>query len=215
MSRLVIKDISRRARVLVAVLVIISVVFLWSRVFSTKAQEVVLKAPPPGTLSGIQNSNAPWPANADRLSERLQAIGLPKLKTIGAALHIHPHVDVFIDGTPVEVAPYIGIDMKNNIIAAVHTYDTSGVLHIQPEKVRTFTLGQFFDIWGVDFTGKRIGSYQTDSNKTLKVFLDGTLYSGDPRSPVLKEYEEIVVAYGTQQELPSPIPSKYDLPAGY
>lgn len=215
MSRLVAKDASRWAGTLFAVLVIISIVLLWSRVFSTKAPEVVPKAPPPGRLSGIQNSDAPWSADTDHLSERLHAMGLPEPKTIGTALHIHPHVDIYIDGRPVEVPPYIGINMKDNLIAAIHTYDTSGILHIQPEEVRTFTLGQFFDIWGVDFTEKRIGSYQTDNDKIIKVFLNGKLYSGDPREPVLKQYEEVVVAYGTQQELPNPILSKYTFPTDY
>ncbi|MEO6761158.1 MAG: hypothetical protein ABI220_02140 [Candidatus Saccharimonadales bacterium] len=215
MSELAVKNASRWAGTLAAVLVVIAVVLLWGHVFSNKAPEVVAKSPAPGTLSDIQNSETPWSADTDHLSERLRAMGLPELKTIGTALHIHPHVDIYIDGKPVEIPPYVGINMKDNLIAAIHTYDTSGVLHIQPERVRTFTLGQFFDIWGVDFTGKRIGAYQTDSDKTIEVFLNGKLYSGDPRGPVLKQYEEIVVAYGTTQELPSPIPSKYDFPADY
>ncbi|MEO8863078.1 MAG: hypothetical protein ABI354_02025 [Candidatus Saccharimonadales bacterium] len=196
--------------------VLIFIILLSSHAFTPKtAVQLSSKNPAPATLAGIQNSAAPWPAEVEHLSERLDAMGLPKLKNVGTALHIHPHVDIFIDGQPVTIPPGVGINMADGFIAAIHTYDTSGVLHIQPATVRTFTLGQFFDTWGVDFTSKRIGIYQTDSNKTLKVFLNGKQYPGDPQQPILKDSEEIVVAYGTEQELPNPIPSEYILPPGY
>ena len=161
------------------------------------------------SLAGIQSGNAPWLPELSRLRERLRAIGLPALTREGTALHIHQHVEIFIDGKPVEVPASIGIDRANGFISDIHTHEADAVIHIEAPKIRTFTLGQFFDVWGVVFTSQRIGGYIQQGEKMLKVFVNGKLYSGDFRQLVLESHQEIVVAYGTEKELPNPIPSKY------
>jgi len=41
------------------------------------------------------------------------------------------------------------------------------------------------------------------------------MFQGDPRTIELKDHEEIVVTFGTSEELPNPIPSSYAFPPGY
>jgi hypothetical protein len=43
------------------------------------------------------------------------------------------------------------------VFSPIHTHDTSGIVHIESPTVRPFTLGQFFDVWGVRFTSDCIG----------------------------------------------------------
>ncbi len=169
----------------------------------------------PGSLRGIQASGAPWPVESTRLRERLDQIGLPALAQEGTALHIHQHLDIFIDGKPIAIPAGVGVNAVAGFISDIHTHDASGIIHVESPVQETFTLGQFFDIWGVAFTAQRIGGYQNQGSRSLKVFANGSLYSGDPRQLALASYQEIIIAYGTDQELPNPIPSTYNFPVGY
>ena len=77
-----------------------------------------------------------------------------------------------------------------------------------------YTLGQLFDIWGVAFTQKCVAGYCADDTNALKVYVNGEMYTDDPRYLVLKDHQEIAVIYGTEAEMPATIPSSYTFPAG-
>lgn len=114
----------------------------------------------PNDLPGMRTGNAPWPVETDHLEERLSAIRLPALTQEGGALHIHQHLDIFIDGQSVPVPDNIGIDARQNFISPIHTHDEhDAVIHVESKTVQTFTLGQFFDIWGVKLTDQCVGGY--------------------------------------------------------
>ncbi|MDE1875109.1 MAG: hypothetical protein KGI79_01370 [Patescibacteria group bacterium] len=166
------------------------------------------------SLSSVSTSTAPWPADVSHLRERLAALGLPALSQEGTALHIHQHIDIFIDGKSMPVPAGVGIDESAGFISDVHVHDDTGIIHVESPTIETFTLGQFFDIWGVRFTAQAIGGYETGNGRSLKVFVNGVPYGGDPRQIALAPHQEIVVAYGTDRELPNPIPSSYQFPVG-
>jgi len=46
------------------------------------------------------------------------------------------------------------------------------------------------------------------------VYVDGKLETGNTTTLELFAHEEIVVTYGTEAELPDPIPSSYTFPPG-
>jgi hypothetical protein len=119
------------------------------------------------------------------------------------------HLDIFVDGNPVTVPQHIGIAGDKSFLAELHTHHATGVIHFESPTQANFTLGQFFDVWGVYFTKSCIGSLCNSGDKTLRVFANGKPVSGDPTKLDFKEHREIVVAYGTRKELPSPIPSAY------
>jgi len=164
----------------------------------------------PGELRGP----VPWPSNTAALRARLQALRLPALAREGTALHIHAHLDVYVDGRRELVPAGIGIATAGTFISPLHTHDDSGVIHVESPQVRAFTLGQFFGVWGVRLTPRCLAGYCSSTGKRVWVFVDGRRISDDPRLIVLAEHEEIVVAYGTRGELPRPIPSGYDFAAG-
>ena len=169
----------------------------------------------PDSLPGIQITDAPWSTALDSLKARLTAINLPALATEGTILHIHKHIDIFVHGKSVAVPADIGVNDAAGFISPIHTHDDTAIIHVESPVVQTFTLGQFFDIWGVRLTENCIGGYCTNGKDKLKVFANGSLYSGDPRQLKLESGEEIVVTYGTDEELPKPVPSSYNFPAGY
>jgi hypothetical protein len=164
----------------------------------------------PGPLAGL----APWGANTADLAERLEAIGVPPLSpTEGTAVHIHQHLDLYVDGRKVLVPAGIGIDPAVGY-APLHTHDPSGVIHVESPTVRTYTLGAFFAVWGVRFTPGCLGGYCTGGGRQLRVFVDGRAYRGDPTTLALAAHQELVVAFGTAAQLPSPIPSTHQFPPG-
>ena len=165
-------------------------------------------------LPGLQTGNSPWIAEITNLRARLDALGLPALAQEGTVLHIHQHLDITIHGQVAAVPAMIGINEKEGFISPIHVHDTTGVIHVESPTVQTFTLGQFFDIWGVKFTSECIGGYCADASNSLRIYVNGQLYQGDPRGIQLAAHQEIYVAYGTTAELPPIIPSKYVFPAG-
>ncbi len=157
------------------------------------------------TLPGILTGTQPWPNNTTDLAARLNKMSLP---AAGSVLHIHAHLDLYVNGTAVQVPADIGIG--DNAESSVHTHDVSGVIHMEAASQATFTLGEFFDVWGVRLTSTCLGGYCNTGDQTLRLFVNGKPYTGDPRALVLNEHDEVVVAYGTQAQLPSPIPAKFD-----
>lgn len=169
----------------------------------------------PLTLPGISTSTAPWAPEFDNLKARLAADSLPQLTMEGEVLHIHQHLDLYIDGQPIQVPADIGINESAGWLSPIHVHDTTGIIHVESPYVATFTLGEFFDVWGVRFTTQCIGSYCTNESKNLRVYVNGELYQGDPREIPLASHQEIVIAYGTAAELPATIPTSFPFPAGY
>lgn len=166
-------------------------------------------------LPGVLKTSPPWSANTGKLQQRLRAIGLPALTQEGQVTHIHQHLDIFVDGKPVKVADDIGIDPQGGFISPLHTHlQTEGVLHVESPTQERFSLGQFFAVWGVRLDAKCIGGDCAGGAKTLRAWVDGTAVAGDPTRIVLAEHQEIVLAYGTPDQVPDPIPSSYAFPAG-
>lgn len=165
-------------------------------------------------LPGLQSGAAPWPPEVAHLRSRLDAIGLQALTAEGEAQHTHEHLDLFVDGQAITIPADIGINQAAGFLAPIHTHDTTGIIHVESPVVRDFTLGEFFDVWGVRFDSHCIGGACDGNGRSLSVYLNGQLYPGDPGALVLAEHQEIVVAIGTPAELPNPIPAAYAFPAG-
>jgi hypothetical protein len=167
-----------------------------------------------GPLAGLQAGPAPWGANTADLAERLAAIGLPPLSPVeGTAVHIHQHLDLYVDGRRVPVPAGIGINPAVGF-APLHTHDASGVIHVESPTVRTYTLGDFFAVWGVRFTPSCLGGYCAAGGRRLRVYVDGRPDAGDPTALTLEAHQELVVAFGTAAQVPSPVPSTYRFPPG-
>ncbi len=164
-------------------------------------------------LPGMQITEAPWVPQLSHLEERLQMIGLPAMRREGTTLHTHQHLDLFIHGKTIPVPPQIGINMVSGFISPVHTHDGTGAIHIESAVVNRYTLGQFFDIWGVRLTPTCIGSYCNAGQKALQVFVNGAAVNSNPREIELVDNQEIVITYGTAKELPKPMPSAFKAPS--
>jgi len=158
-----------------------------------------------GTLPGAQNAAPPWSTGLPKLRARLKAIGLQPLGQEGQALHIHQHLDIYVGGRHVTIPANVGIGP--DFIAALHTHDTTGILHVESPTVADFTLGQFFAVWGVPLSAKTIGGVKGP----VKAWVNGKPLNSDPTRIILASHQEIVLASGAA---PKKIPSTYSFPEG-
>ena len=148
---------------------------------------------PSGRLPGELTGPAPWPANnGTQLGARLASLGLPALAQEGTALHIHAHLDVFVNGRRVVVPAGIGIDPEGRFISPLHTHDATGIVHVESPTVRSFTLGEVFGVWGVRLNRRCVGGYCAGGGRVLRVYADGRPVS-DPARLRLAAHDEIVV----------------------
>ena len=122
-------------------------------------------------------------------------------------LHIHQHLDVYVNSKKVEVPALIGIDTAGQFLTQLHTHDTTGIVHVESPTHRTFVLGEFFGEWGVKLTANCLGTYCGK----LHWYVGGKKMTGNPAQLVLAAHQEIVIAVGKP---PFPIPSSYKFPAG-
>jgi hypothetical protein len=143
-----------------------------------------------------------WGANTAGVPGRVAMMGLPP--AFGTKVHIHQHLDLFVDGKRVVVPAGIGIDPGGRFLVPLHTHDSSGVIHVESPVERGYTLGEFFGVWGVRLTRRCLGRYCAN----LRVFIDGRRIASDPRRLRLRQHQEIAIVVGT----PVPVPSSYDFP---
>ena len=174
--------------------------------------------PVPGTTITLSTAPPPWlpPAVSDAANSAayVTAAGLPfSLEMLD--VHYHAHLDINVNGKPVDVPPYVGyvLQGKKASLAPLHTHDKSGVIHIENSVPATFLLGQFFVEWGVRLSPTCVGGYCADATHDFAVYVNGKPYAGDPGQIVLTKHEEIAIEYGAKGKLPKP-PSSYVFPNG-
>jgi hypothetical protein len=168
----------------------------------------------PGLMTG-KDVSAWGPNDGPLLKPRLKAIGLPALPKEALTFHIHQRMAILVNGKFVYVPAGIGIDANLKFISELHTHDASGIIHVEAPKVQKFTLGQFFDVWGLRFSSTCLGGYCAKGDRQVMVWTNGKRVLGDPRKIVLKSHLSIVVAYGTEKSVPKPIPAHFPFPKGY
>jgi hypothetical protein len=146
---------------------------------------------------------------------RIAQAGLSVLTAEGNVDHYHAHLDLIKDGKPVTVPANIGItagpDNRANGISALHTHDTTGVLHIEsPTAGQVFTLGQLLTEWGV-LGGSGAPGTGDGPLDGWTLYVNGQKRDAGIRDLPLKAHDEIVLSYGAA---PAEVPASYDFPAG-
>lgn len=93
--------------------------------------------------------------------------------------HIHPHLQILVDDEN-EVIP-ANIGLSSGCHRSIHTHDANGVIHIEAQDNRQYTLGDFFSVW--DKKIDRFG-YKLEMN-----------LPGKPEELILKDKQEIILKY--------------------
>ena len=185
----------------VVVAVVLALV-LTSRGSSSSAPRTI----PWSQLGALQTGPPPWNNGVGDLTDRLAPLGLNQLGAEGTVIHIHQHLDLYVNGKKVTLPALIGI-YDNSYLTELHVHDNSGVIHVESPKQQDFTLGQLFGEWGVKLTANCVGRYCGN----VKWWVNGTQVTGDPAALKLRAHQEIVIAAGPP---PLVVPKSYKFPQG-
>jgi hypothetical protein len=137
----------------------------------------------------VQRSTPPpWDAPRDAVSY-IEAAGLEPQPVSTNENSRVVKLRVTVDGTPVEVPAYVGIDRVRALQAAVHTHDASGQVWLEGRGSGQITLAQFFALWGVRFDDHCLGA----ACERLVIKVDGAV-TQTPGDVVLAESDTIEIA---------------------
>jgi hypothetical protein len=79
---------------------------------------------------------------------------LPCVSGTGAAYHWHTALVITSAGSPVTIPDDIGRQPAAPCMEVLHTHNTDGLIHIEPdtpEQARVYTVADFFLVWGKPF----------------------------------------------------------------
>lgn len=171
-------------------------------VTGTPPPEVVLAETYTDLVAGTGSTQPGWPAWAGPADR--SAIGGVGCTATGT-YHQHSLVTIYKDGVRMGPPDNVGHAACSY---ELHTHDATGMVHIHTDVAKTFTLGQFFTLWGQPLTaGGAAGLagpvrfYLIESDKL-------TPYTGDPVQLELLAHREIVIISGTAP----PVLPKYRWP---
>jgi hypothetical protein len=182
-------------------------IFLITRAGSVKAPTPVDFA----ALPGLQTGPPPWDTGAAGLDDRLRPLGLPQLGTEGQVVHIHQHLDLWVNGKKVKVPAGVG-RQPGSYLTTLHTHDDTGIIHVESPVNRRFSLGEFFGVWGVRLDKSCISDLcDNTTGNGVKMWVNGKRYVGNPANLELKSHQEIALVFGKP---PAKIPQKYAFEAG-
>jgi hypothetical protein len=160
---------------------------------------------PPGP-EGVPIPAGPPLAPPRRLRRGEQIDGITCEAGEEVAFHVHAHLRIVVRGhsrrvpAGIGAAPPYGVaeTPDGRFLAAagcftwLHTHAADGIIHVESPVERTYTLGQFFDIWGQPLDRRRLGP----NRGRVTAFFDGRVYTGDPRGIPLLAHSRIELELG-------------------
>jgi hypothetical protein len=174
-----------------------------------------------GTLGpeGVPIPNAAPLAAPSAAAPQVPVDGIRCLGSEQLLFHIHAHLTIYVNGvarrlpggvgiinpqvSQTPVGAYVG---GGNCFYWLHTHAADGIIHIESPVKRTFTLGDFFDVWGQPLSGRQVGS----ATGMVTAIYDGRAFQGSPRDIPLAAHAQIQLDVGR----PLVAPVKITFPNG-
>jgi hypothetical protein len=122
----------------------------------------------------------------------------------GQRIHIHQRLLIVDHGKSVQIPPNVGQPANVRCIYWLHTHTPDGIIHIEAPKDRSFTLGDFFKVWGQPLNRSVAATAHARKGQRLKVWVDGKAYTGDPAKITLAAHQDIVIEAGPPFPKPKP-----------
>src|ERR1700738_3346681 len=122
----------------------------------------------------------------------------------GAVLHIHQHLAVRDHGKPVTVPDDVGRPIVGQCFYWLHTHTADGIIHVESPNFNTFTLGNFFDVWGQPLGKTNVAGAKPRKGEHVAVWVDGRPYTGDPRKIELTQHLDVTIDVGPPYAKPAP-----------
>lgn len=186
---------------------------------ATLGQLASAGAPGPLGPEGVPIPDAAPLAAPSAAAPQVPVDGIRCLGREQLLFHIHAHLTVYVNGiarrlpggvgivnpqiSQTPVGAYVG---GGNCFYWLHTHAADGIIHIESPVKRTFTLGDFFDVWGQPLSGRRVGS----ATGMVTAVYNGRAYQGSPRDIPLAAHAQIQLEVGR----PLVAPVKITFPNG-
>jgi hypothetical protein len=120
--------------------------------------------------------------------------------------HIHSHLTIFVRGVARQIPAAIGIAPPYQVEASprgafvagascfmwLHTHSADGIIHTESPVNRTYTLGEFFDIWGQPLDREQVGP----ARGPVTALFNGRVFTGNPREIPLLAHAQIQLEVG-------------------
>jgi hypothetical protein len=179
-------------------------------------------APTSGTLGPegvpIPNAGPLAPPRPLRVGEQIDGISCQSGEQV--AFHIHAHLTIVVRGRSRQVPAGVGIAAPReeevtsggpfvaggSCFTWLHTHAADGIVHIESPVAHTYTLGEFFDIWGQPLNRRRVGAAQG----AVTALFNGRVFTGNPRQIPLLAHSKIELEVGR----PLIAPEKIAFPPG-
>jgi hypothetical protein len=153
------------------------------------------------------------PRHSPGLNESVDGIKCQQSEQV--LFHIHAHLAIFVNGKQrlvpygIGIAPPLSGDKtaagpfvtSGSCFSWLHTHTNDGIIHIESPVQRTYTLGNFFDIWNQPLSSVQVGP----AHGTVTVFVNNQLYTGNPRDIPLLPQAQIQLDVGTPLIAPQSI----------
>jgi hypothetical protein len=165
-----------------------------------------LRSPPPAGALGPEGVPLPdarvlaVAGTGRRPVDGIQCLGNEQL-----AFHIHIHLTLFDHGVARSIPYGVGIEGPQPMSTPegtfvgggscfywLHTHAADGIVHIESPLIRTFTLGNFFDVWGQELGPNRVGP----ALGHVTAIYNGRLFEGNPRQIPLTAHAQIQLDVG-------------------
>jgi hypothetical protein len=165
-------------------------------------------APPAGALGP---EGVPIPAGAALAGTATAATGqsvdgISCESSEQTVFHIHAHLTIFVNGSARQVPAAVGIPgaqatstpqgsfiQSGTCFYWLHTHAADGIIHVESPVHRTYTLGNFFDEWGMPLGPDQVGPA---SGHVVAIY-NGQVYQGNPRNIPLTAHAQIQLEVGT------------------
>jgi hypothetical protein len=174
----------------------------------------------PQTPGGIGPEGLPMPtarvlAPAASPAPGQTIAGISCGPTEQVVFHIHAHLTLFVNGQAravplgVGIAPPLQIQSTpagpyaagGSCFSFLHTHAADGIIHVESPVARTYTLGDFFDIWKQPLGRDRVGP----ATGPVAAFLNTRRYTRDPRTIPLDAHAQIQLDVGRPLVAPASI----------
>ena len=118
--------------------------------------------------------------------QTIDGIGCQAMEQV--LFHIHAHLAIFVNSQQRTIPEGIGImpprletqSAEGPFVSSgtcyywLHAHTADGIIHIESPVQRTYTLGNWFDIWAQPLSNTQVGP----ATGTVVAYVDGTRYSG-------------------------------------
>jgi len=164
---------------------------------------------------GVPIPSAPALGDARLLTNGEQIDGIACQADEQVLFHIHAHLTIFVRGSARQVPAGIGIAPPYQVEATprgafvagapcfmwLHTHAADGLIHTESPVKRTYTLGEFFDIWGQPLDREQAGP----ARGRVTALFNGHVFTGSPRAIPLLAHTQIQLDVGRPLVAPEQI----------